>query len=367
MTAVEVARALVERYFPECLAAILGGSIVRGDATPTSDLDLFILTERRDAPYREALEFLGWRCEVFVHSPDSYGAYFISEVQNRQPALLHLCGEGVLLRESGGWGERVQAQARARLAAGPPPLSDWELALYRYRLTDLLEDFEGSTRRDEDVVTASELARLATELILAHHRRWLGRGKWLHRWLATFDPARAARLTDALERFYRDGVKSALIAYAEEALAPVGGRLFAGFRMEGRRSVNRIHVVTNNPWEPVVGYARAVRVGNVIHVSGTTATDETGRIVGVGDPYAQTVRALQNIATALERAGATLKDVVRTRIYVTDISHWEAVGRAHGEFFRDVRPAATLVEVSRLIHPDMLVEIEAEAIVTEKT
>jgi enamine deaminase RidA (YjgF/YER057c/UK114 family) len=128
----------------------------------------------------------------------------------------------------------------------------------------------------------------------------------------------------------------------------------------------RVNIASGTPWEPVVGYSRAVRVGNQVFVSGTTATDAGGAIVGIGDPAAQTKQIIANIAAALGRAGASLADVVRTRIFVTDIGQWEAVGREHGKAFGAIRPACSMVEVSQLIAPEILVEIEADAVIAAR-
>lgn len=233
--ATDAAQAFVDTHFPDCLTAFLGGSVVRGDATKTSDLDILIITDHPDAPYRESRIEQGWPIEVFVHTIESAARYFASDAQRRRPTLPMLCTEGVILRDQNGQAAMLRNEAQAILDAGPEPLSEVEISNYRYFLTDLLDDLEGSTRSEETLFIAGELAALAAEVLLASNQRWIGKGKWIPRAIRRYDPFAAQQLVTALQAVYSGGSPDALISFVDGILKPLGGRLFDGYKLPGRK------------------------------------------------------------------------------------------------------------------------------------
>lgn len=232
---VEAARRFVSQHFPEARAVIVGGSPIRGDATDTSDLDILILTDRPEAPFRASYVDYGWPIEAFVHTDDSVREFFSLDVQRRRPSLPTVAAEGVILVDGDGAAARIQEAARDLLRRGPEPLTAEQLEDWRYALTDLLDDFTGVNRFDEGMFIADALATEAANLLLLMNRRWLGTGKWVVRALARFDPAAATSMTDALEAYVRHEHKEPLLTFAEDVLAQAGGRLFEGYYRQASR------------------------------------------------------------------------------------------------------------------------------------
>lgn len=229
MNAIEAAQAFLDKHFPECSTAFLAGSVMRGEATATSDLDIFMITSREGTPYRESFYEFGWPIEAFVHSSASYQEFLLSNIKRRRPSLPMMCVEGTILRDSDGLAQSITEEARMLLGQGPKPLSPREIIDFRYRITDLLDDFVGSEKLGESYFVANNLAEEATNLILGYHRQWIGHGKWVPRALSRFDPNLAQQLTTVLKNFYQRGEKEGLISYANHALNLVGGRLFEGY------------------------------------------------------------------------------------------------------------------------------------------
>lgn len=227
----DAAHQLITDRYPDCAAAFLAGSVVRGDATPTSDLDMVIITQEIAGAYRESFTYTGWPVEAFVHTPQSIRAWFDKDAARRRPSLQMMCREGVILRDREGLAARIKAEAARRLAAGPAPLTEAEIAQFRYRLTDLHDDLSGSADAIETLFIGAELAALASEFILAYNRQWVGRGKWIPRAMQRHDPALAGELAAAMRALAQQGDPAPLIDFVAAALEPAGGRLFDGYRL----------------------------------------------------------------------------------------------------------------------------------------
>ncbi|MEU4394756.1 nucleotidyltransferase domain-containing protein [Kribbella sp. NPDC023855] len=234
--AVDLARQLVKERYPQARAAWLGGSVVRGTATKTSDLDITVLLPGPPAPLRESLQYGAWPVELFVHTEASLTRYCEKDRQRRQPSLMRLIGETIILLDTDGSGAQWQESGKAQLQAGPPPLTDTELQLLRYKITDLVEDLIGADSNDVRTAVASILWQEAATLLLTGSRHWTGTGKGLLRELTAYDAERATDYATALPAAMRaaaNGNPEALTATVDAILDPHGGRLFAGFHLSG--------------------------------------------------------------------------------------------------------------------------------------
>jgi hypothetical protein len=235
MSPLRAARAFVDSEFPESEVAIVAGSFLRGEDTPTSDLDLLIVTKREEAPFRASFHAFGWPIEAFVHSHESYRWYFRSDRERRIPTLAAICAEGIVVRDTGALASRMREEARVLFTTGPPPLSDSEREELRYGLTDVLDDLIGTENRAEGLFIAYQVAEASAILLLLINQRWIGRGKWIVRALRRCDEHQATRLDAALSEYYRVSDKTALIAFARQVLEQAGGPVFEGFYRPGRR------------------------------------------------------------------------------------------------------------------------------------
>ena len=224
----ETAKQLVERMFPNCEVALLAGSVVRGEATKTSDLDIVVFDNSIMSSYRESLMENGWPAELFIHNSTSYHAFFLSDCERGHPSLPNMVSEGIVLKDNGS-AKVIKDEARKLLAQGPAKWTLKEAEQKRYFLTDVLDDFIGSDNPAEELFIASALAQQLGEFVLRMNRQWTGTSKWLVRALKRYDGEFASRFTGALDHYYSTREKEALIELTESVLRANGGRLFDGF------------------------------------------------------------------------------------------------------------------------------------------
>lgn len=226
----EAARKFTAKYFPDCEAALLAGSAVRGEATTTSDLDIVVFDSNAPASYRESLIAFDWPVEVFVHNLTSYQAFFRSDAERARPSLPRMVAEGIVLQDSGVV-EAIKREAQDLLAGGPAEWPASTIRTKRYFLTDTLDDFIGCADRAEGIFIAGTLAELLAEFELRTQGHWIGASKWILRSLKQYDRDFAGRFVAAFEDFYRNGNKQSIIELADDVMEPHGGRLFEGFSL----------------------------------------------------------------------------------------------------------------------------------------
>ncbi|MDR0137777.1 nucleotidyltransferase domain-containing protein [Metabacillus idriensis] len=230
MEPLEAAKRIIEKHYPTCSAAVLSGSVVRGEGTNTSDLDLVIFDESLPSSYRESFVDFEWPVEAFVHNFESYRQFFQSDCKSGTSSMPRMVFEGLILKGE----ERLQPikrEAQDLLEKGPEPLSNKEIETRRYFITDALDDFIGSSKRSEEIFIAGILAELIHQFVLLTNGRYIGKSKWIPRALMQFDPEFAVEFTSVFDEFYRTGRKDKVVALADSILKPHGGRFFAGFSL----------------------------------------------------------------------------------------------------------------------------------------
>jgi predicted nucleotidyltransferase len=228
---IEAAKRFIKDRFPFCDAALLAGSVVRGEATTTSDLDIVVFDCKVTAPYRESLRAFGWPVEVFVHNSHSYKQFFESDAKRARPSLPRMVSEGLILKNSEIL-SAIREEAAAIIENGPEMWTKKEIEMKRYFITDTLDDFIGSTKRAEELFIANVLADLLHEFVLRTNKHWIGNSKWMFRELTRFDPQFAECFVQAFDNYYRNGEKSQVIELADSILEPFGGKLFEGFSIK---------------------------------------------------------------------------------------------------------------------------------------
>lgn len=224
------AQKFVEKYFPNCNGALLAGSVVRGEATETSDLDIVIFDETFPSSYRETFIEFEWPIEVFVHNGSSYKSFFDSDRERARPSLPRMVSEGIILKDDGIM-EAIKKEAEELLKEGPEKWTEITIRIKRYFLTDTLDDFIGSSNRAEGIFIANTLAELTSEFVLRTNQRWIGTSKWIVRSLKAFDEDFANQFVEAFDTYYTIGDKSRVICLVEAAMEPHGGRLLEGFTL----------------------------------------------------------------------------------------------------------------------------------------
>lgn len=230
MKPLEAAQQFIQKHYPDCKAALLAGSVTRGEATETSDLDIVIFNKNNNSSYRESLIDFGWPIEVFVHNETSYKQFFETDKKRARPSMPRMVYEGIVLKDDGLL-EAIKKEAKEILDNGPDEWTRETIDLKRYFITDTLDDFIGSEQREEAIFITNSLAELTSEFVLRTNRKWIGASKWVYRTLKDFDEEFAYRFVASFDSFYRNGDKSKIIQLVDEILQPFGGRLFEGFLM----------------------------------------------------------------------------------------------------------------------------------------